>query len=84
MSHTLFLVDPEAKQLADLKVWEPEVAVEEEVKPVAKTGMPSKLYKPCKLYVPCKPGSALYSWSITACRPDSGYLNGSILAFASL
>lgn len=38
MSHTLFLVDPEAKQLADLKMWEPEVDIEEEVKPVAKPG----------------------------------------------
>ena len=38
VSHTLFLVDPEAKQLADLKVWEPEVDIEEEVKPVAKPG----------------------------------------------
>ena len=38
VSHTLFWVDPEAKQLADLKVWEPEVDIEEEVKPAAKPG----------------------------------------------
>ena len=39
VSHTLFLVDPDAKQVADLAIWEPEVAVEEEAKPAPKPGV---------------------------------------------
>ena len=43
MSHTLFLVDPEVKQLEPLKVWEPETEIEEEAKPAAKPGIPSTM-----------------------------------------
>ena len=36
MSHTLFLVDADEKQLEQFTVWEPETTIEDEAKPAVK------------------------------------------------